>query len=88
MIFLANFYNTYTELAKNPLYIVGRSYGGHWAPALTARLVETGYKVNNTIQLNVKGMIIADGLMNPGAQSEWADYIYTGGVTDRHYRDL
>lgn len=41
----------------------------------------------NNIKINLKGLIVADGLMNPAAQAEWADFIYAAGVTDPNYRD-
>ena len=36
--FLQAFFQTYPQYQENPLFIVGESYGGHYAPAIAHRL--------------------------------------------------
>lgn len=62
--FLQAFFQTYPEYASNPLYIVGESYGGHYAPAIAHRVM-TGNKQSkeNTIQLNLAGLGVGTSIV-------------------------
>jgi cathepsin A (carboxypeptidase C) len=68
--FLQAFFQTYPEYASNPLFIVGESYGGHYAPAIAHR-VWKGNQANkeNTIQLNLSGVGIGTYLFVPKGKS-------------------
>jgi carboxypeptidase C (cathepsin A) len=57
--FLQTFFQTYPEYASKPLFIVGESYGGHFAPAIAHR-VWRGNQENKegTIQLKLSGIAI------------------------------
>lgn len=55
-----------------PLFIVGESYGGHYAPAIAHRI----WKGNTNLQpglatLNLKGLAIGNGLTDPEEQYKW-----------------
>jgi cathepsin A (carboxypeptidase C) len=55
--FLQAFFQTYPEYASNPLFIVGESYGGHYAPAIAHRVWKGNQaSKENTIQLNLAGL--------------------------------
>lgn len=47
--FMQAFYTTYPEYLKNPLYIVGESYGGHYAPAIAHRIF-VGNQNDNVVE--------------------------------------
>lgn len=60
------------KYAKAPLFIVGESYGGHYAPAIAHRI----WKGNNDLQdglltLNLKGLAVGNGLTDPEEQYKW-----------------
>lgn len=38
--FLSNFYNSWPNTRKSPLYITGESFAGHYIPAFTEILIE------------------------------------------------
>lgn len=67
--FLQTFFQTYPEYQSNPLFIVGESYGGHYAPAIAHR-VWLGNKAakENTIKLNLSGLGLGNGLTDPEHQ--------------------
>jgi carboxypeptidase C (cathepsin A) len=55
--FLQAFFQTYPEYSSNPLFIVGESYGGHYAPAIAHRVLKGNQaSKENTIQLNLAGL--------------------------------
>ncbi|KAL3759807.1 hypothetical protein ACHAWU_007551 [Discostella pseudostelligera] len=55
-----------------PLFIVGESYGGHYAPAIAHRI----WRGNNDLKdglakLNLKGLAVGNGLTDPEEQYKW-----------------
>jgi len=76
--FLSRFYQIFPSLQKNPVYVAGRSYGGHWAPSLATQIVKQNYKVGS-ITMNLKGIFLMDGLVSLANQSHWADLYYASG---------
>jgi len=79
--FLQAFFKTYPEyLRKDPfLYIVGESYGGHYAPAIAHRIWQGNQALleadneedQDKVVLPLGGLAIGNGLTNPGAQYPW-----------------
>lgn len=69
------FFKTYPSLKKHPFYLAGESYAGKTIPQLAMRLI------NQTEPLNLKGIIIGDGWVNPMIQLESdAAYAYSHGL--------
>ncbi|KAL7541563.1 hypothetical protein ACHAXR_012801 [Thalassiosira sp. AJA248-18] len=55
-----------------PLFIVGESYGGHYAPAIAHRI----WRGNNNLAaglatLNLRGLAVGNGLTDPEEQYKW-----------------
>jgi cathepsin A (carboxypeptidase C) len=79
--FLQAFFQTYPQYArKDPfLYIVGESYGGHYAPSIAHRVWRGNQALLNndsgddhkTIPLPLAGLGIGNGLTNPEKQYPW-----------------
>lgn len=67
--FLQAFFRKFPQYSQNPLYIVGESYGGHYAPAIAHR-VWRGNKTlkKDAIKLNLSGVGIGNGLTDPEEQ--------------------
>ncbi|XP_038688308.1 serine carboxypeptidase-like isoform X2 [Tripterygium wilfordii] len=57
-IFLQEFFKGHRDLSQNDFFIIGQSYGGHYAPALAAR-IQSG---------NNEGFAIGNGHTNPKIQ--------------------
>jgi len=70
--FLQAFFKKHPEYAANPLFIVGESYGGHYAPSIAHR-VWRGNKalVDGAIHLNLGGLAVGNGLTDPEEQYKW-----------------
>lgn len=71
--FLQKFLAHHSEYSKNPLYIVGESYGGHYAPAIAHRV----FKYNKNLPtddaqvLNLAGVAVGNGLTAPEVQYQY-----------------
>lgn len=74
--FLQSFVNTYPEYASNPLFIVGESYGGHYAPAIAHRIFLGNQAITATSssslkKLNLSGVAVGNGMTEPKVQFEY-----------------
>lgn len=81
--FLQALMAAHPELQKTPLYIVGESYGGHFAPATAARVV-AGNKAGaaGTVHINLAGLAVGNGLTDPSIQySYYAELAYNYSMT-------
>jgi len=70
--FLQAFFKAHPEYAKNPLFIFGESYGGHYAPAIAHRVwMGNKDKKEGTDHINLKGLAIGNGLTDPEIQYKY-----------------
>ncbi|GAB9473947.1 Serine protease family s10 [Globisporangium polare] len=73
--FLQGFIEKHPELKGRPLYLTGESYAGHYVPAAAHYIWqenEAMNKTNATVHLNLQGIAIGNGLVNPVIQSQHA----------------
>jgi len=59
--FLRRFFEVFSDFKSNPFYVTGESYGGHYVPNLSEKLLD------DDLGLDVKGFLIG----NPGINSDW-----------------
>ena len=70
--FLQAFFQTYPEYPKNPFFVVGESYAGHYVPAIAHAVYEGNNNPRpNTVPINLAGLSIGNGLTNPEEQYQW-----------------
>jgi cathepsin A (carboxypeptidase C) len=72
--FLQGFFKTHPEYSQNPLFIVGESYGGHYAPAIAHKIWLKNKKSSGgegLIHLILGGLAVGNGLTNPIEQYKW-----------------
>mmetsp|Transcript_21471 Transcript_21471/g.45888 ORF Transcript_21471/g.45888 Transcript_21471/m.45888 type:complete len:607 (-) Transcript_21471:76-1896(-) len=56
----------------SPLFIVGESYGGHYAPAIAHRIWRGNKDLKDGLAaLNLKGVAVGNGLTDPEEQYKW-----------------
>ena len=84
--FLQAFFQSHPEYKENPLFIVGESYGGHYAPAIAHR-VHMGNKERKegTEVLNLKGVAVGNGLTDPKIQYQ-VNRIQNYAFEQRHFK--
>jgi len=68
--FLTMFFTQFPQYAANDFFIYGESYGGHFAPA-TAHRVYEGNKAGGKPHINLKGLSVGNGLVDPAVQFSW-----------------
>lgn len=65
--FLLDFFANHPQWQKNDFFVVGESYGGHFVPA-TAHRVWQGNQKKEGAFINLKGLAIGNGLVDPEVQ--------------------
>lgn len=84
---LQQFFCIFPEFAKNEFYLAGESYAGKYIPALTA-IIHTRNNENNTCtKINLKGLFIGCGFIDPVNQFYYADNLYEFGIVNENKRD-
>eukprot|EP00769_Ergobibamus_cyprinoides_P004580 gnl/Ergobibamus_cyprinoides/77.p1 GENE.gnl/Ergobibamus_cyprinoides/77~~gnl/Ergobibamus_cyprinoides/77.p1 ORF type:complete len:469 (+),score=164.59 gnl/Ergobibamus_cyprinoides/77:67-1407(+) len=82
-LFLEKFFQYFPEAANRPLYVASESYGGHYAPAITAYLIR-----NPTPGVNVSGVAWGDGVTDPVHQMTTTSlFAYANNLISRSERD-
>ena len=70
--FLQAFFKANPEYKENPIYVVGESYGGHYAPAIAHKVfTENKALQDGMLHLNLAGLAVGNGLTNPVEQYKW-----------------
>uniref|UniRef100_T1DI41 Carboxypeptidase n=1 Tax=Psorophora albipes TaxID=869069 RepID=T1DI41_9DIPT len=80
--FLRQFYVMFPNLLANPLYVVGESYGGKFAVALS-------HTIHNSpdAKLNLQGLAIGDAFVDPRSQLHHGDFLYQIGLIDHKAKE-
>ncbi|KAF6198695.1 hypothetical protein GE061_008447 [Apolygus lucorum] len=77
---MIQFFQLFPELQSHDFYISGESYAGKYIPALAYTI-----HVNNptaSVKINLKGMAIGDGLIDPENMMKYGDYLVQHGLID------
>ncbi|XP_057329620.1 venom serine carboxypeptidase-like [Microplitis mediator] len=82
---LVQFFKLFSELQGNDFYVTGESYAGKYVPGFSYEI----HKKNPTaeIKINLKGLIIGSGYIDPVNQFNHSNYFYQTGLVDFHGRD-
>ncbi|CAM2706302.1 unnamed protein product [Rotaria socialis] len=78
---LTQFFQIYYEYAASPFYVTGESYGGKYVPAIVYKIHVENPQAK--IKINLKGMAIGDGLIDPYNQWDYGPVMYQVGLTDK-----
>ncbi|VEN46534.1 unnamed protein product, partial [Callosobruchus maculatus] len=81
-IALQQFFNLFPELRKNDFFLTGQSYAGKYIPALAHTILK--YNSSDAEKINVKGLAIGNGFIDPKLQTGYAEYLYQIGLVDAH----
>ena len=67
--FLQAFFKSHPKYQNNPLFIVGESYGGHYAPAVAHKVFTENKSVKDgLLHLNLSGLAVGNGSTKPEIQ--------------------
>ncbi|XP_065287707.1 probable serine carboxypeptidase CPVL [Dermacentor albipictus] len=81
---LQQFFTLFDEYAANDFYATGESYAGKYVPAI-AHAIDTG--VAPRVKINLRGIAIGDGMVDPETMFDYADFLYQVGLVDRRQAD-
>ena len=82
--FLVRFFEHYPNLKKQPLYLVGESYGGHFILGLADHLLK-----HPELEIKLTGLGFQGGWFDPYWQgSMWGKGAYAIGLADTRKRDI
>jgi len=71
-----------SKFAKNAFFVFGESYAGHYVPAVTHRIWQ-GIKAKEGVAINLKGLGVGNGLVDPAEQYKWyAQMAHDGGKAE------
>lgn len=76
---LQQFFTLFHEFAGNEFYASGESYAGKYVPAV-AYAIHTA--VQPRVKINLKGIAIGDGMVDPSTMFDYADFLYQIGLVD------
>jgi cathepsin A (carboxypeptidase C) len=80
--FLQAFFKSLPQYQKNEFFVTGESYAGHYVPAITHRIWQ-GIKNKDGFSINLKGLGIGNGLVDPQVQYKYyAPMAYDGGKSE------
>lgn len=84
--FLRQFFLLFPEYASNPFFLVGQSYGGHFAPTVGTAIRKKN-EDNQQPAINLQGMLLIAPWTNPLLQvSSYADFMYHTALIDDRAR--
>ncbi|XP_063392717.1 vitellogenic carboxypeptidase-like [Cydia fagiglandana] len=78
--FLRQFLAIFPELRQRPLFIAGESYAGKYVPTLAAALHRNRHEPAH--QVNLKGVMIGNGLIDPRSMMHYTDLCLVLGLLD------
>jgi len=77
---LTQFFTLFSEYRKNDFYVTGESYAGKYVPSVSYAI-----HLNNPgaqTKINLKGLAIGNGLVDPINQFVYSEYLYQHGFVD------
>ncbi|XP_043246485.1 venom serine carboxypeptidase-like [Amphibalanus amphitrite] len=82
---LTQFFTAFEMFQGNDFYVTGESYGGKYVPAITHKI----HMENPTAELkiNLKGMAVGDGFVDPSNQVDYGEFLYNVGLIDAEQRE-
>lgn len=80
--FLRQFFILFPEYVSNEFYLIGQSYGGHFAPAVATEIHRRNEN-NRQSPINFHGIMLLAPWTNPRLQVDsYADFMYQTGLID------
>lgn len=79
-IALQQFFRLFPEIRNNDFYVSGESYGGKYVPELSRSIHQNN--LNSSIKINLKGLTIGNGLIDPIHQMIYSNYLHGIALID------
>ena len=82
---LVQFFQLFPEFQTNEFYVTGESYGGKYIPAVSYAI--KNYNLNTKVKINLKGLAIGNGWVDPVNQVSHSQFLYEIGLIDFNGRE-
>ncbi|KAF7288072.1 hypothetical protein GWI33_000126 [Rhynchophorus ferrugineus] len=79
---VVQFFTLFPDLKENKFYIAGESYAGKFVPALGYTILQNNLEAS--LHVNLKGVLIGNGLTDPVHQLVYGNYLYQLGLIDKN----
>ncbi|XP_030744976.1 venom serine carboxypeptidase-like [Sitophilus oryzae] len=83
---LIQFFQLFPQLQSNTFFIAGESYAGKYIPSIGN--VISKRNINAKIKINLQGLMIGNGYVDPENQIIYSDYLYQLGLVDLNEKQL
>jgi len=77
---LTQFFQIFPEYVPSPFYVTGESYGGKYVPAIVYKIHVENPQAK--VKINLHGMAIGDGLIDPYNEWDYGPVMYQFGLID------
>jgi len=77
---LVQFFELFPEYRHNDFYVTGESFAGHYVPAVSYVIHQNNLAAQ--VKINLKGLAIGNGLVDPLNQLFYGEYLYQLGLVD------
>jgi len=77
---LVQFFELYPEYRYNDFYAAGESYAGKYVPAVSYAIHQNN--AGARVKINLKGLAIGNGLIDPVNQMVYSDFLFQCGLID------
>ncbi|XP_037072651.1 venom serine carboxypeptidase-like isoform X2 [Pollicipes pollicipes] len=83
---LVQFFTIFERFQTNDFYVTGESYAGKYVPAISYKIHQENPKAD--LKINMKGMAIGDGLVDPINMLNYGDLLYSIGLVDANQKEF
>ncbi|CAI6361976.1 unnamed protein product [Macrosiphum euphorbiae] len=83
---LVQFFTLYPEYRQNEFYAAGESYAGKYVPAVSYAIHQNNPGAQ--VKINLKGLAIGNGLIDPINQMVYSEFLYQNGLIDEDGKRL
>lgn len=79
--FLKQFFQLFPELVRNNFFLTGESYAGKYIPSV-ALAIHKFNENSSKAMINLKGLFIGNGMVDPENMLHYGEYLYQLGLLD------
>ncbi|XP_026804092.1 venom serine carboxypeptidase-like [Rhopalosiphum maidis] len=79
---LVQFFELFPEYRNNDFYVTGESFAGHYVPAISYTIHQNN--LGAKVKINLKGLAIGNGLVDPINQLFFGEYLHQHGLIDEN----
>ncbi|XP_044761245.1 venom serine carboxypeptidase-like [Coccinella septempunctata] len=79
---LRQFFLLFPEIRQNEFFVAGESYAGKYVPVIAHAIFKKNENLPDSFKINLKGVIIGNGWLDPVNQMDIGEYAFQHGLVD------